>query len=441
MRLQHRSAARGSTRRFPPWLVLAVVATCCVDADVAPAQSTVAITERLRVFNQRRSGAPSRRSQTPAPTDRAFQPASGWGTTRPRRASFAGDLNARRTPADPGRLPGTVAADFGGHSMPTGSERPRSVYNPTTGPEEVVRQTGEITPAAAQIPQVIPPQDTRDPNLMPPLQEQPEVSTWQRYRQEVAQQRSIYLQSTFSRGTWLFGGDDKLGMFDVYVQGTFQSTKLPGFAFTPYFQAYFLDGPISTDLPPRLYLVAGEFRQFIPVGQNLIFDIWVAPGVFSDFEAGTSDAFRFQAKVVAMYQWSPFSQFLLGFLYLDREDVKALPIAGWIYVPNDEFRLELVFPRPKIAFRLSQRDNYARWFYIAGEFGGDSFAIERANGMTDTMAYRDLRLIFGFEQKYVNGRSFLLEAGYIFDRKVEYDSGIGDFDPGSTGMLRAGLIY
>ena len=59
----------------------------------------------------------------------------------------------------------------------------------------------------------------------------------------------------------------------------------------------------------------------------------------------------------------------------------------------------------------------------------------------EILVYRDLRLMFGFEQKYVNGRSLFLELGYVFDRKIEFASKRGEFQPGTTGMFRAGLIY
>ena len=135
------------------------------------------------------------------------------------------------------------------------------------------------------------------------------------------------------------------------------------------------------------------------------------------------------------------SQRKLKFLYLDRFDIQVLPSGGWIYTPSQDWRFEVIFPRPKLAMRLSQTATYARWAYMAGEFGGDKFAVERANNSQDQLVYRDLRLMFGFEQKYVNGRSLFLELGYVFDRKIEFESKRGEFQPGTTGMFRAGLIY
>ena len=98
----------------------------------------------------------------------------------------------------------------------------------------------------------------------------------------------------------------------------------------------------------------------------------------------------------------------------------------------------------KLEFRQSsfnRTDRVERWMYLAGEFGGGSWAIERANGADDTVTLSDYRIIFGVESKYYNGPTWLFEAGYVFNREVEYESGIGDFNPDETMMVRFGYTY
>ena len=315
----------------------------------------------------------------------------------------------------------------------------RSVYIPTQNPSEVVSPGDGTQQISAQIPEVLPRTDrTYDPNLLPPPRKPVpgNLSTLQMIRQ-----RGIVFRNSYSRGTLLFGGDDKVGMFDVYTQAIFGFPKLPGVTFTPSIQTYFVDGPTVTDLPARLYAIQAEIRTLIPLKPDFILDLSVIPGLFTDFEQSGSDAFRIQARALAMYIWSPTSTFVFGVLYLDRFDIQMLPSGGWIYTPGPNWRFEVVFPRPKLGMRLSQTATYSRWAYMAGEFGGDKFAVERVDGSKDRLVYRDLRLIFGIEQKYVNGRSLFLELGYVFERRIEFASRRGEFEPGSTGMFRAGLIY
>ena len=81
------------------------------------------------------------------------------------------------------------------------------------------------------------------------------------------------------------------------------------------------------------------------------------------------------------------------------------------------------------------------WVYLSAEFGGDSWAIERADLTPDRFVYRDYRALLGFQRKVIGGFSTHLEFGYIFNRRVEYTSATPDFEPNDTLMLRAGAVY
>jgi len=78
---------------------------------------------------------------------------------------------------------------------------------------------------------------------------------------------------------------------------------------------------------------------------------------------------------------------------------------------------------------------------LAGEFGGNSYAIERAWGADDVATYRDLRLILGVERKTPAGGYHRLEGGYVFDRLITYESGTPDYAPSSTAMIRAEAVF
>jgi hypothetical protein len=82
------------------------------------------------------------------------------------------------------------------------------------------------------------------------------------------------------------------------------------------------------------------------------------------------------------------------------------------------------------------------WVYVAGELGGGSWHFQRANGQDDAYDYNDLRLILGLEWKNqsVPGLGGYFEAGYAFNREIEYASNPG-FDPDDTVMLRGGVTF
>jgi len=53
----------------------------------------------------------------------------------------------------------------------------------------------------------------------------------------------------------------------------------------------------------------------------------------------------------------------------------------------------------------------------------------------------DYRLMTGMEYKRPNNREYFWETGIVFSRSVEYNSGIGDYNPDSTMLIRAGSKF
>lgn len=253
------------------------------------------------------------------------------------------------------------------------------------------------------------------------------------------------LQSALLRSTWLApaGGDDAFGMTDVTAQATLAAPPLPAsfILFTPHFTAHFVQGPTMLDVPPRLYDASFEARWVKPCGQRWTFDLAVAPSVFSDLETSDSSAFRLTGRGVAVWQCRPTVQLVGGAMYLGRSDVTVLPVAGLIWTPHDDWRYEILFPRPKISRRLFRTDADVSWWVTAiGEFGGNTWAVQRLDGTDDKFTYSDLRLIGGVERQVAGRLTTRFEAGYVFDRQAEYAGG-GKLKPADTVLLRAEIAY
>jgi hypothetical protein len=335
--------------------------------------------------------------------------------------------------------------------------------------------------AAAQhtrLPEVIPtqppsagwPSDSSQVQPLPPQQDVLQFDPSLQYAQPADETLPIYVESfepppqssppgrdgIFQRidfaGTWLAGsGPGELGMSDLELSALF------GFPFpvrespllvTPRFAIHYFDGPVSgspssADLPPQVYDASLQFRHLRALHGPWAMDVAVQPGVYSDFEDAGSDSLRITGHGLAIYDWSPATKFVLGVAYLDREDVTVLPAGGIIWIPHDAVRFELVAPRPRIAWRV---DSYARphemwWAYVAGEFGGGEWEVQRAAGDRDIATLRDYRAIFGLERQVTGGLSTRMEVGYVFGRDLEYRSGRGDFEPDDTILLRVGASY
>ena len=254
-----------------------------------------------------------------------------------------------------------------------------------------------------------------------------------------ARQRGFLQQIRWTNTYLAGGGGDGLGMYSSGLQGTvafpFFTTDAP-MLITPGFTAHFLDGPGTIDMPARLYDSYVEIRHIRWFTPTFATDLAVTPGYYGDYELDQGDSFRLTGRGLALIDISPSAKLIAGVAYLNRDNLKLLPVGGLIWNPTDITKFELILPQPRIARRLNCCGPVEWWGYVAGEFGGGVWAIERQDGAGDRVTYNDLRFMFGIERKNAFGNSVRLEVGYVFDRELVYLNGT-KVDLNDTAMARA----
>ncbi|MEZ6134948.1 MAG: hypothetical protein R3C53_08575 [Pirellulaceae bacterium] len=237
--------------------------------------------------------------------------------------------------------------------------------------------------------------------------------------------------ATQSDTTWLTGNGDEFGMYSMESFPTLKvgtnSSLMLGTGF------HFLNGPVATDMPPRLFDFQLAYQRRKAYSHRLMLDTKVGVGAFSDFEGSARKGIRFPSHAVGYYQWDPWLVSVLGIEFLDRDDVNLLPVVGFVWRQRDDIVAELVFPRPRIQIKI--RDNRA--LYLSGELGGGTWAIERVSDLNDNVSYRDLRLMLGVVKFGDQDDSdSALEIGWAFSRALEYRSALGNYHPDDTFILR-----
>lgn len=215
---------------------------------------------------------------------------------------------------------------------------------------------------------------------------------------------------------------------------------------TPGFGTTFVDeapGPADPGLPSQLYESWLQGRWLSKVGEQFGVDLAVAPGWYSDFVNDMPQAFRITGHGFGAWEARKDLRVVAGVIYLDRYDVNLLPAGGLLWTPSERQRHELIFPRPRLAWRLADDGRAAHWAYLAGEFGGNQWAVRRDSGANDVVVYHDYRLLVGWERRPADlGASWRLEAGWVTGRLVEYYlTDTGDARPADTLLVRAGLWY
>ena len=256
--------------------------------------------------------------------------------------------------------------------------------------------------------------------------------------------KDTFFQKLSFTGTEVFpDGSDGLGIFETELFAAFAvpapTTKTP-LILIPSLEVDFVDSPSYATLPATLYAAYFDFMWLPKIGDRLQGVISAAPGWYSDFEDGTDDSFRLTGRGIARYDWTPdHLQLVLGVAYLGRVHTKILPVAGVIWKPRDDWNLELVFPKAKIARRTAWGPGFEHWVYLGGGFGGDNWSVLDPSGTRTKLVMRDWRVTLGWERKMNGGAGFGFETGYVFSREFEYVSSGVVYEPDGTLLLRAFL--
>jgi Domain of unknown function (DUF6268) len=191
------------------------------------------------------------------------------------------------------------------------------------------------------------------------------------------------------------------------------------FGVRPQFEVMFLSGPTppGPDLPPQVYGLSVALEVEYRFSPQFSVRGMISPGLYTDFNGVTGHAFRLPAQVVGAYALTSQWTIVGGVMYTAQPSLSVLPVAGAIWTPADEWRLELTFPRLRVMRHFPDGLN------IYGVFGlqGETYAI-RADGANDLMQYRDVRLGLGAEWNTPIGLHIFVEAGAALFRRLEVEN-------------------
>ena len=86
-------------------------------------------------------------------------------------------------------------------------------------------------------------------------------------------------------------------------------------------------------------------------------------------------------------------------------------------------------------------DEAEGWVYLGGMVGGNTWAVTRDSGQSDQLTLRDLRLLAGYEIIGQGNRGLLVEGGYAFARRIEYESSDTDVKLDDGLFVQAGWQF
>lgn len=246
-----------------------------------------------------------------------------------------------------------------------------------------------------------------------------------------------YSKPSWGGMNWRTGSGNRFGEFALEGIHADPVEGWDGLSLTHGNGFHFLGGPSATDMPPRLFDFNWGLHWFGEVTDFWWLDLGFSGGLYTDFEDSVREGWRFPAHAVASWEMSNEIQPVFGVSYFDRDNLGLLPVAGAIVRPDDGLRLELVFPEPRIAWRVSADEEKERWLSLSGRIGGGEWAIERfGSGLADVATYNEYQLVLAFDTVDRSHSVSSIELGYIFERDLEYRSGVGNTTLPETFFIR-----
>jgi hypothetical protein len=256
---------------------------------------------------------------------------------------------------------------------------------------------------------------------------------------------------------WVYDDDD-LDAVEINSTEATATFAVPAFGLqtpfliTPGFALNMFNGPDG--LTPAFPDLPGQtYDAFLDVGWNPQVNNWlsaelgVRPSVSTDFDHFASDSFRLMGRGIGVVRITPALAAKAGIVYIDRNDIKLLPVAGVVWDPSPDAHYEIVFPRPKLARRWIALANHQLWYYVAGEYGGGSWTVVRNPGpmeFVDSVDYNDIRVLLGLEwlpETQAGLRGFV-EVGYVFERELFYVNRTPNvLELDDTFMFRGGIAF
>ncbi len=253
--------------------------------------------------------------------------------------------------------------------------------------------------------------------------------TWESFKTDFI---PSVLEHPRARYTYLPGNKgNELGINTIEIATTLNRANfLKGptpLRFTPGFVFNYWSGPDSTvypqfDLPARAYSAYLSMDHITDPSKVSGLETNLTIGYYSDFNNTASYALRPTGKLLGWYRLNCYTVGKFGVEYLNRVNVKLLPAVGLYMTPNPDIKWELYFPKTKLAHRIPNINDFEAWAYVGAEYGGGSWAIERANGSNDQADINDTRAYLGVEWMGPRRVTGFLEFGYVFDRNIVYRS-------------------
>lgn len=181
-----------------------------------------------------------------------------------------------------------------------------------------------------------------------------------------------------------------------------------------------IDAPAAAALPPELHSIFLEGTATFRFDDRSFATLTIAPGIYSDFGAVGNDDLRMPILALGGYRFDSGVTLTGGFIYrLGYHAARFIPAIGASWQPNEQWRLDLIMPRPGVYYSPSRQVR----LFAGGDFTSDEYQLKDGAGGASAVRYGDYKLLTGAEYRPAPHIRLSAAAGYAFERRFAFFDG------------------
>ena len=217
----------------------------------------------------------------------------------------------------------------------------------------------------------------------------------------------------------------KVGLTDVESQYSYEfkvAEKIPvKLAYTNKYIS--IDNTTAVKLPAHLTGMVFDVETTLPFFnvENTYFRLGVSPSFYTDNWSAYSSAFRMPSRYMMIHRSNEQFTWVLGVAAFPDYETPVLPIAGFIYKPNDKLTFNIIPSEPTIEYDINDKLGiFAEMGIIGGEY---EVTKDDMNGLK--LEYDDNYLGGGVNYSPTKNINASLSVGGSFNRLLQYRDSFG----------------
>lgn len=209
----------------------------------------------------------------------------------------------------------------------------------------------------------------------------------------------------------------------------------------PVFEYTRLNAEALFDTPQDLYRLGLNMMWLQKLNDRWNLSLALNPSLNSDGHS-FGDSVQLFGMAAFQWDWKPDKlQLTFGAVHTGRSDIPVLPAAGFRWTPSERWDVNIMMPRPKVSYRLTEEGESSSWIYWSGALGGGTWDVRRASGRTEEFSFREFQTVVGYEWRATRYRKLFAELGGAFGRRLEYETSEIEQSMNESVFLRCGLTY